>query len=389
MKRSEFLRFAIISMLFYFSNSLWQSFFSLFLDFKGFNVIEIGVLRTSIISLRFILSFLAGLLVDKYGSKFGALFSEALLVLFLFLVNYTTVFPHALLLCFLASFALSLYVQLAVKFVSLISEERSTGFLFALYYFAINLVQALGPGLSGVIVEYYGYYLLNWLTMSLFMVVFALTIPIFPKTSSYTSSPETGVRVSAVLRRKEVLFLTLALILHDFSIFISVSYIPLFTKHVLLLSEASIGLLLVIKSFSRIVFQILSGKIIDRIGGRITLLLHFIFTSIGYIGIGLVRNFSEMAIVNAFMGIAITLDLPARRYLLSKYAPKSFVASVSGFSDTLVGLFTISSPVIGGYLWYTTGSRSVFVLSGLANFSAIVPLLFLRVKAQGQKSLER
>lgn len=84
MKKDKFLRFAIISMLFYLSSSLWQSLFSSFLDFKGFNIVEIGMLRTSIISLRFILSFLAGLLVDKYGPKVGALFSEMLLILFLF-----------------------------------------------------------------------------------------------------------------------------------------------------------------------------------------------------------------------------------------------------------------------------------------------------------------
>lgn len=375
----NFVSYIFLSAFFYLGLSLWQTLFSLFLDYRGFTINEIGVAGTLIFSLRFLLSFFAGIIIDRVNLKINIFLANILSFSYIVLLNYVSGFYLLVLICFIAGFASSLYVQLSVKIISFLSKVRERGTIFSIYFFSTDIAYMIGSALSGSIVQNYGYIFLNQVSGMIFLLTSIFSLILFPDIG-IKPDHSTLPSFKNLVKNRIVILLTLSLILHDSSIFISTSYMPLLAKHVLLLSETAIGFLAAVKRFSKLSFQIISGKSIDKFGGKIALILHFILTSIGYIGYGLSRNFTDMMLANIFLGFSITLDLPARRLLLSSSVPKEYVATISGISDTLVGLFIIPSPIIGGYIWNNIDPRLVFIVAGIANLSSLVPIFFMSEK---------
>jgi MFS family permease len=91
-------------------------------------------------------------------------------------------------------------------------------------------------------------------------------------------------------------------------------------------------------------------------------------------------NFYIAALVLFLYGSIIALDFPARRYLLTKYVPQEYIATVSGSADTFVGLATCFSPLVSSFIWYNFGGTTVFLLTSILNIFSIPSIIYLKTK---------
>ena len=359
-----------------FSISLWQPLLPLYLDLKGFNPWEIGLGVSMITNTAFLMAFIAGYVVDKIGCNLSLIFSQLIIILVtLSLIAIDNILLLIIIsLCF--GLALALINQSSVKMVVLSTELRVRGLAFSTYLTLVSIGRMIGCFLSGYIASYLGY-------THLFLISSAFMLPtlIMLKHSSVREKVsrvnigDVMLLISSDLRLKVI---ALTLFVHDFSVFISIPYLALFAKYSLGLGEREVGLLYGVNNLANMVSLLVSGRLADKIGGSLTLALHFIAVSASYILYSFVSDFCSALLVYGFMGVAVSLDLPARRILLTKYAPKEYVGAISGFADTLVGLGTLFSPLIGGYLW-TINYSLPLIVGGLSNILSIPLILYLKV----------
>jgi len=353
--------------------SLWQPLLPLYLDIKGLLPWEVGLGVSMMMNMAFITAFIAGYVVDKLGWERSLIISQIIIAsttLSLVIVNNILVL---IVISIGFGLAIALLNQSSVKVVALSTEIKERGTAFSSYLIATGFSRITGSSLSGYVATMLGY-------GSLFFISSILTLPAILLLKYNAINLESKKKVSfnralnLISKDLRLKLLAFTLFIHDFSVFILIPYLALFAKYSIGLGEKEVGLLSGISNLATMFSFFLSGWIADKIGGTYTLILHFISTSLSYIFYSTASDFLSAATAYAMIGVAVSFDMPARRLLLTKYAPKEYIGAISGFADTLAGIGTMFSPLVGGHLWAISYSAPLIVGS-LFNLIA-VPLAF-------------
>ncbi len=364
---SFFLFYSIISL----TNSMWETLFPLFLNNIGFSSSEAGLINSLLLIIPMLLSLPMGIIVDEINWKFSLIIATIILICSIASLNFAHQFYMVFLITILISLALSIYTQTSVSIVSYFSEISDRGKAFAKYYFLIRLTTVIGSVLSGFIVSHFGYNNLNMICVLIFLIAFSFLSFLVPKGNNKNRKIYVTKFLSIMFKDNRLRILILSLMIHDFSAFIATPYIALYAKKYLALNEEEIGLIIGMQNLGSLLIQIPIGSLIDKIGGSITLLLHVSSVSIVYTAYAFSGNFYMAALALFLFGSFVALDLPARRYLLTKYVPQEYIATVSGSADTFVGLATSFSPLISSFIWYNLGGSIVFFMASILNIFSI------------------
>ena len=373
------------------ANSLWTTLFPIFLDERGFKLLEIGIASSLTFSLVFILAFPAGLISDWIPTRRALLasFSAQLASLYLMYAARDPVSIIALLVAY--NFSLSLQGQASVKLVATVSRVGERAFKYSVYMMIVGVSRIIGSYLSGLIVNYWGFQSLFEISEILLMCSALIALGV--SGGSMNRLPSL-IEVRHLALRREVVLLVASLSLHDFAIFACLPYVALFMKNVVGLTVYEIGLLSAIRFAVTQAAQLLAGMFADRFGGTCSLALHYLGVSLGLALIGLSGSFTSLVVAAVVQGVFMPFDIPARRKLLSVMAPRNLISSLNGLADTVVGIATIPSPLIGNYIWYSTSPRLTMIYGASANLLALAPLVALRRvvecrAASGKMGVER
>lgn len=353
--------------------SLWQPLLPLYLDLKGLLPWEIGLGVSMMMNMAFVTAFIAGYIVDKLG--WGRSLTISQIIIASTTLSLITVNNIFMLIAISIGFglAIALLNQSSVKVVALSTELKERGMAFSSYLVATGLSRIAGSSLSGYVATTLGY-------GPLFLTASILSLPVILLLKYDTSDIDDKNKISLknainlISNDLRLKLLAFTLFIHDFSVFILIPYLALFAKYSIGLGEKEVGLLSGISNLTMMFSFFFSGWIADKVGGTYTLMLHFISTSISYIFYSTTTDFLTAALAYAMIGISTSFDMPARRLLLTKYAPEEYIGAISGFADTLAGMGTMFSPLIGGHLWSMSYSAPI-VVGSLSNFAA-VPLVF-------------
>ena len=359
-----------------FGSALWQALFSIYLEEKGISYVGIGLSSSIIFMLPSILALPAGIISDTYDKRkliTLSLLANSIVVFFLPIIKNI----YILMIITLIYGSLSaIFSQSALSLVAHTSTTSFRATAYSLYYFAGQVLGTIGTFLSGPFIERYGYNILYVLASISYMISASLAIFLLNDTSHMFGKIPDLHRSLHKLREtlrvsKRLRLLITAVALHDCASFMAVPFVALFAKNVLNLSKSTVSLLLGVRSTSMMLMQVLSGRLADIFGGAQLLALHIILMSFLNALYGLSKTFTEALILMILLGIVFSLDMPARRALLSILAPKDLIASVNGIADTITGIFAIISSTLSGYLWQVGYVREIFILAGLCNALAI------------------
>ncbi len=379
-KLSEFIFFAIISAIVAFSITMWQTLLPLYLDDKGFEAWKIGLSVSLIMNLSYFFSFIAGYIVDVIDWKKSLLTALLLLIIGTLYLIIIADFWQFLIFAIIIGTVNALITQASVK-VLVRSKTKGRGLMYSSYMFLSNLSRIIASYASGFIATLAGYFsLFVFSILSLFPAI-GLVTAYKDKNNIGQNKEDLSMRkvISLYSRDRRLQILVITLFLHDLSIFIAVPYLALYAKYVIGTDEIGVGILSGTSNTTQLLFHLGAGWLADKIGGSLTLALHFISVSLSYIVYSNIKGFIEALAIYAFMGIAITLDLPARRLLITKYAPEEYVSAINGLADTIVGIGTIIASVIGGYLWNISPHLPILV-GGIANLSTLPFIFYLKYR---------
>ncbi|OYT62279.1 MAG: hypothetical protein B6U69_02115 [Thermofilum sp. ex4484_15] len=365
-----------LTFIFNLSRSIWINLFPLYLDRIGLNIITISVLSSLTLTLPLLFSGVTGYLADKWGARNSLLIAvvvNSLSLIILARFSSLTVIVTALV---SLSVAISLYSQIAISIVAKLNPGRR-GEAYGLYYFSNQSSVMLGSFASGAIIALLTYSQLYLIASIVAIAGLPLALRLGVK-EGVRREPTPSLIVK-IFNSEELRRLMYTVALHDFSAFIPGPFLPLFAKYVIGLNDSQVGFLYGVRGLGTIFFQLIGGKIADKLGPTRALASHIVCVSLSYFLYSLSRDYISALSVMLFQGIIVTLDMPARRSIIAEYAPESYVSSASGLTDMITGLATIPSPVVGGLLW-AVNPPLVFITASLLNGVSLLPLKGLKVK---------
>jgi predicted MFS family arabinose efflux permease len=145
------------------------------------------------------------------------------------------------------------------------------------------------------------------------------------------------------------------------------------------LSRTSLGLLTTVMIAVAAVLSPLAGQLVDRLGGRLVLVVIFAVTGAGMLGMALAGSYGWLLIGAALAGIATAMGNPATNQLISLHIPRGVQGTVTGIKQSGVQAATMVAGLVVPSLGAALGWRRAMAVSalpsvlGLAATFLIVP----------------
>ena len=160
---------------------------------------------------------------------------------------------------------------------------------------------------------------------------------------------------------------------------------PIFSIYITQLPDGSIekaATSFSIYLFARVVFGLLSGKVLNKKRARykfFVLMLGMSILSFSYLGLAFSKNVEGVYFFYAVIGFALGIASPAKNSLFSNNINKEKSTLIWGALDAGVFLSMAVSTIVGGFIAQKFGFEILFFIAAAINILAIIPyILYIR-----------
>jgi MFS family permease len=373
----------------YFAISIWSTLLPLYLQNEiGLSSVWIGVVVTSQIAASSLALIPFGRLSDAIGRKVPLVAGSGLLAGTTILLYFATDLVSITVLMILYGVSQGLMLPAVNALIGETGEPSKSGTTYATFNFATLTATSVGAFLAGVFALRFGYLNLFLIGASLTLPGFAILLLIregsFDASRRYDHALKTSIKtsltgtISLFKSERDLAWLGIGLFIHGISFAMLFPYIPLFAEKGVGLDLVQVGLIMAFRDVGLAVGLFPFGKVTDRFGSRLTLLLHFFLASISWILYAVSFNFVFAFCAIIFVGLVSAMDFPARRTLMIEYSSKEAgKATIIGSLDAINGFGRILGPFFGGLMWLNIGYTGPFTIAALLNFFGCIPLILI------------
>jgi len=330
-----------------------------------------------------------GSLSDRFGRKMmveRAMFGGAIIII---LMGFVTSVEQLAALRLLQG-ALTGTVAAATTLVASTTPQHRLGETLGKLQVAIFLGQSLGPSAGGMVADAFGYRTVFWITSAFLLIAGLIILWVvkedFPRPQDMGEFRLLGqmrrdfglIFASAVLAL--VLFLRFALRL---GVQLSAPFAPLLVQELLPDSTqlgTFSGLLATLSGVSSAIAAPVLGRMADRYGGRMILLLCSLLGGVALVLQGIAPNYWLLLLWQIFMGIAIGGTLATLSTYIGKLAPPGRAGTAFGLDSTAVSLANAIGAFAGGLLAEAFSLQTPFIIGGIV--MALCSPLVLRLPRQ-------
>lgn len=121
---------------------------------------------------------------------------------------------------------------------------------------------------------------------------------------------------------------------------------------------------------------LLSGRISDRQGERVPIIMGFLLVFAGFMIFLNGTGFPVFIAAWAVFGFGVGLLSPAYQSLISKVVPQKNLGTFSGMFRSSLGLISLPAPFIGAQLWERFYPRLPFTITAAAALITVIPVWF-------------
>ena len=132
--------------------------------------------------------------------------------------------------------------------------------------------------------------------------------------------------------------------------------------------------------FYNLVYALFSypvGALADKIGLKTMLITGFFLFAVVYTGIGFASSLAIFGILFFLYGLYAACTEGISKALISNMASKTDTATAIGFYNSMASIFTLLASSMAGVLWYTIGSKAMFMISGIGVLSVACYLVYM------------
>jgi len=120
------------------------------------------------------------------------------------------------------------------------------------------------------------------------------------------------------------------------------------------------------------------GKLADKIGRKIVMVLSYVFFGLMCLGFVLVRSFFGIPLLFILYGLHLGAMEPVQRTFVSELSPVKYRASSIGAYKMVVGLCALPASLIAGLLWEGIDKFAPFYFSLGLTAVSIILILFVK-----------
>ncbi len=269
-------------------------------------------------------------------------------------------------------------------FIAEQSAEHNRARLFGISETLFMIVGVLGPPLGGYLADTYGFRIMFGVAWLFYFLATIIRVSMAraaarghesrpSKLSLGSLRANLGSMLGLLLSGGVVTWILITDGIRDIAYSLSGNLMPVFLQGIGGMSFQQIGWLASIFSTSMMLVAIPAGRLADKKGERVGIIIGFASEFLAMFSFMQVRGFVGYAVVHALFGLGVGMMSPAYNSLISKAVPEKLRGTAFGLFGTSLGLVSLPAPWAGAQLWERVSPRTPFYVTGLAALASILP----------------
>ena len=287
-----------------------------------------------------------------------------------------------------------------------ITTKKNRGFISGILELVTLLATLIIYGLSGLIIDAFGYYILFYLVSGVVLIIgvpAAILVPkaegLQPSASSTWENIKSTFQVKTLKSNQNLLFLLIAIACWAIGFNVFFPFIMVYLMEYIKLDILQSSLLMFIALFTSIVAAIPMGKLSDKIGRKRLAIFAVLLETISLILFAFSRKFIFLTIFGILWVLSMMMWNVASKTLMKDLFPEDKRGQFSGYFILFNVLFGMTiGPLIGGVISNIYGKRVleegvekiippnlIFIIGSLIILLTLIPLF--KVKEDHHNSL--
>lgn len=269
-------------------------------------------------------------------------------------------------------------------FIAENSAKENRGKVYGMTDTIYQITGVLGPPLGGFLTGAYGFKMMFLVSALLYAVAAGLRIWMATTmTSPEEKNPEklTLASFGNSLRTMGTMLVGGGVItwifltdgVRDVAFRLSGELQPLYLEQVGGISVEQIGILGSIFSMAMMFTPMLSGRISDKYGERVSISMGFLLVFGAFMVFLQADNFMGFAFTWVVFGSGVGLLSPAYQSLISKVVPQKLLGVFTGMFRSSLGLISLPAPWIGAQLWERFSPQLPFMITAGVALLTVIP----------------
>jgi MFS family permease len=279
------------------------------------------------------------------------------------------------------------YALVGPSFSAFIAENTSLenrGRAYGVTDMIYQVVGIVGPPLGGFLAGRYGFK--PMLLTSVLFYASAAILRIWMARTMRSASEREPRKLSLASFRRNMSLIWMMIIgggiltwifiidgVRDVAFRLSGELQPLYLEQIIGLTLEQIGLLSSFFSVAMMVTPLLSGRIADRFGERVSISVGFLFIFAAMLVFLQSRLYPGFILTWVLFGMGVGLISPAYQSLISKVVPHESLGTFSGLFYSSLGFISLPAPWLGALLWERFNPRLPFMITAVAALATILP----------------
>ncbi|MBC8497002.1 MAG: MFS transporter [Anaerolineales bacterium] len=331
-----------------------------------------------------------GILADRYGRKLmveRALFGGAVLLLLMAFVRTA----EELVIVRAIQGLITGSVAASSALLASQAPRQRMGYAMGVLQVGLGAGIAVGPLIGGAIADTYGYSSSFYVPAVLLMIAGGLVL--FGVQEQFVRPKEETSARKSLLSQWRVLLLTPGILMTLSMRFMTslgrmtlLPLVPFFVEELMHTTEGLntfTGLVIGITSATTTISSIFLGKLGDRIGHRLVLIVSMLLAAGLYAVQSLITAGWQLLVFQAFVGVAVGGIIPMISALLANFIKFGEVGAVYGLDNSINAAGRAVAPLIGALVANRYGLRATFITTGLIFLIASFLAMWRLPKTEG------
>ena len=268
----------------------------------------------------------------------------------------------------------SIFMPVGMALISDISKDVEA---LRRYTLSSGLGFFMGPLLSTALLSFLNLRSLFYVSLGFWMVVLTITVLAVREPESHRESRALTGDLSGVIRNRFVLAVILSNVGFSLANMTINTYGPMYLVEELEISQQLVALLASIRSITMVTFRFLSGKIMDRAGNKMLLMLTMLILGTSGFALGLSQNYYQIAILMLISGMGWGMIFPLNA-ITANQGTKATERGLANATYMSAGdLTTITTPILMTNVIDLWSIRSAFFTASIMPIIAMIGIYLL------------
>jgi len=337
-----------------------------------------------------------GVLADRYGRKLmveRALFGGAVLLLLMAFVRTA----EELVIVRTIQGLITGSVAASSALIASQAPRQRMGYAMGVLQVGLGAGIAIGPLIGGTIADVYGYSTSFYVPAVLLFIAGILVL--FGVQEQFVRPAKESSASQSLLNEWRILLLTPGILMTLLLRFMTslgrmtlLPLVPFFVEELMQTTEnlnTFTGLVIGITSATTTVSSIFLGKLGDRVGHRLVLIISMLLAGGLYAVQSLVTTGWQLLVFQALVGVAIGGVIPMISALLANFIKFGEVGAVYGLDNSITAAGRAVAPIVGALVASRFGLRQTFIVTGFIFLAGAFFALWRMPKAEHNPPLEQ